>query len=288
MGGDRLSGKKKYTNGKISKFFFPGEQPSGWVLGCTDDYRKKSSAGTKRTWCNSEYREKQKAIRTSSEFKERSRNIARKSWMKDNTDRRIKISSALKTFYSTEEGKEVASKRQKKTWQNQEYREKQTKLLIECHKDMYREHPEYREKLSTASKKNWEANHEQRLMQQYVTKSRNNSWNTSSLEENFFEILKSIYPESDIFRQYKDPRYPFYCDFYVKSEDWFIEIQGSWVHGKHPYDANDPEDIATLEQMKIKAETSDFYKSAIKVWTITDPLKMKTAKENNLKISYIY
>lgn len=32
---DNLSGKKKYNNGVIAKYFYPGEQPDGWVLGST-------------------------------------------------------------------------------------------------------------------------------------------------------------------------------------------------------------------------------------------------------------
>ena len=60
MGKDNLSGKKKYTNGNISKFFYPGQEPNGWYLGCTDAYREKQSKATVENWKKDAYRDKQK------------------------------------------------------------------------------------------------------------------------------------------------------------------------------------------------------------------------------------
>ena len=58
-----------------------------------------------------------------------------------------------------------------------------------------------------------------------------------------------------------------------------------WTHGKHPFNKND---IELLETWKKKAEKSNFYKKAIYTWTISDPLKRKTAKDNNLKYLEIF
>lgn len=61
----------------------------------------------------------------------------------------------------------------------------------------------------------------------YETKRRNNSFNTSSDEEVYYNYLLQHFEETDILRQYRDERYPFNCDFYIKSLDLFIEIQAN-------------------------------------------------------------
>ena len=97
------------------------------------------------------------------------------------------------------------------------------------------------------------------------------------------------YDKDDIIRQYFDKdRYPYKCDFYIKSEDKFIEVHGNWTHGKHPFDENNKEDIKILELWKEKAKTSDFYKNAIYQWTDLDVRKKKTAENNNLNFEAIY
>ena len=60
----------------------------------------------------------------------------------------------------------------------------------------------------------------------------------------------------------------------------FIELQGTWLHGLHPYNCNSIEDIDKLN--KWKSKNKKFYNIAIKVWTILDPKKRETAKKNNL------
>ena len=111
------------------------------------------------------------------------------------------------------------------------------------------------------------------------TKRKNNTFNTSKPEENLYKEIKSIYPS--VIRQYnKDKRYPFNCDFYIPELDMFIELQGTWLHGLHPYNCNLIEDINKLN--KWKSKNTKFYDIAIKVWTISDPKKRETAKKNNL------
>ena len=67
----------------------------------------------------------------------------------------------------------------------------------------------------------------------------NHSFRTSKPEEQLYEALKFIYGQNNVIRQYSDTRYPFRCDFYIKSEDLFIELNRFWSHGGRLYDPND-------------------------------------------------
>lgn len=75
----------------------------------------------------------------------------------------------------------------------------------------------------------------------YYSRKKNGTLNTSKLEEELYLYIKDRFPS--VKRQYKDEkRYPFYCDFYIPELDYFIELNGIWTHGKHPYDFNSVED----------------------------------------------
>ena len=127
------------------------------------------------------------------------------------------------------------------------------------------------------------------LEKQYQTKKKNNSFNISNPENIFKEYLINKYGEENVISQYRDEnRYPFNCDFYIKSEDLFIELNLTWTHGGHPFNKDNEEDILLLEYWKQKAETSDYYKNAIYTWTILDVKKQKIAKENKLNYLCIY
>ena len=113
------------------------------------------------------------------------------------------------------------------------------------------------------------------------TKRKNHSFTTSKPEENLYQEIKSIYPS--VIRQYKESRYPYNCDFYIPDLDMFIELQGSWTHGKHPYNEKSNQDQLILNKWKSRLlDNHGFYLTAIKVWTISDPKKRETAKKNNL------
>ena len=118
------------------------------------------------------------------------------------------------------------------------------------------------------------------LEKAYSTKKKNNSFNKSSFEENTYELLLTKFNKNDIKRQYKSKLYPFACDFYIKSLDLYIECNGIWTHGKETFDKNNLEHQSILNLWKSK--NTKFYRNAIYVWTILDPLKVKTAKENKL------
>ena len=116
----------------------------------------------------------------------------------------------------------------------------------------------------------------------------NNTYCTSKPEEKLNQYLIDKYDKENVIRQYKEDRYPFYCDFYIKSEDLFIEVNIHWTHGKMIFDEKNEKCNLQLEEWQNKAKTSKYYKQAIINWTKRDVLKLNTAKENNLNYITIY
>lgn len=116
------------------------------------------------------------------------------------------------------------------------------------------------------------------------TKRKNHTFNTSSIEKAFEKYLNENNIEYK--SQYRSEKYPFCCDFYIVKHDLYIEIQGMWTHGGHPYNIKNQEDIEKLNGWKLK--NNDFYNSAIKTWTFYDPKKRKAAKENNLRYLEVF
>lgn len=126
--------------------------------------------------------------------------------------------------------------------------------------------------------------------ERYYKSLNSNGWfQRSKPEENLYQELCDMYSSNDIVRGYIDnERYPFRCDFYIKSEDKFIELNRFWHHGPHPFDPNNEDDLRLLNEWKQKAETNNQYKAAIETWTIRDVKKIQIAKENNLNYQLIY
>lgn len=112
---------------------------------------------------------------------------------------------------------------------------------------------------------------------------KNKTWTTSKVEDQIYELLLKKFP--DTVRQYSSDEYPFNCDFYIPSMKLYIEYQGTWSHGRRAFDLNNADCINTLNKWKDRLKQlglSSRYADAIKVWTVRDPLKRKTAKDNNL------
>ena len=113
------------------------------------------------------------------------------------------------------------------------------------------------------------------------TKIKHKTFSTSKPEEELYLYIKEKFPS--VIRQYKDKeRYPFFCDFYIPELDLFLELNGTWTHGKHPFNINSKEDISILNTWKEKSKEHPFYLSAIETWTIRDVKKRNKAKEENL------
>ena len=104
----------------------------------------------------------------------------------------------------------------------------------------------------------------------------------SKAEDAIYEELCCIYGKDNIIRQYKSNVYPFHCDFYIQSEDLYIEYQGSWTHGNMPYIEEDTACVQQLQLWKEKAVNSEYYKDAIETWTYRDVIKRETAHKYNL------
>lgn len=107
-----------------------------------------------------------------------------------------------------------------------------------------------------------------------ATKRKNGVLNTSTVEKHVkgFDDFESQYN--------KDARYPYLCDFYDKDRDLFIEVNASWTHGGHWYDAEN--DVDTCEKWKVKSKKSEYYANALEVFTKRDVEKRECARVNNL------
>ena len=106
----------------------------------------------------------------------------------------------------------------------------------------------------------------------------------SKIEQDTYRYLCSRFSIYDIrFNEIIDDRYPFHVDFYISSIDVFIEINAHHSHGTHRF-GTDPSDKQLLEELKKKVEKcpKSQAKNIIRVWTQSDPLKIKTAQDNNL------
>ena len=114
----------------------------------------------------------------------------------------------------------------------------------------------------------------------YQTRRKNHTFKSSQPEDDVYELIKTKY--CDVIRQYKSPKYPWMCDFYIPQIDTYVEYNGCWTHNGHPFDATSNEDQATLEIWRAKAQESQFFKNAINTWTQSDVAKRNFAKENDL------
>lgn len=98
-----------------------------------------------------------------------------------------------------------------------------------------------------------------------------------------YHFLCIKFGELDVVRQYKCSRYPFHCDFYIKSLDLFIELNATWLHGGHWFDETDISDLTVLSNWSDKVLLGHmFYSVAIDVWTVRDVKKRRTALANGL------
>ena len=113
------------------------------------------------------------------------------------------------------------------------------------------------------------------------TKIHNGTYGKSSTEDVLYLKLVELFGADCVIRQYKDSRYPFCCDFYVKPLDLFIELNAFWSHGGHWYDSTSVSDLQKLNCWLSKNNV--FYKCNARVWSKVDVKKRRTAAQNNLR-----
>lgn len=256
-------GLRWYNNGNIQKMFKPDEQPDGWTEGGIPWEKTKielaiEKRGFRSPMCTE--KGKQNYFRAINE-KYGTDNIAKVPKVKEKT----KQTNLEK--YGTEY-----------IMQNPDFKEKSKNTCQQKYDSDY----------WWSSKKFRALYQEDNIVKSLITKKQNHTFNTSKPEENYYEYLKTIYDEADIIRQYKDKRYPFCCDFYIKSKDLFIELNLHWTHGYHPFDKSNPEDLEKLAVWQEKAKTSKFYENAIITWTNRDIKKRNFAYNNGLNYIEIF
>lgn len=108
----------------------------------------------------------------------------------------------------------------------------------------------------------------------------------SKTELETYKFLLTLFDSNDIYPQYFSDLYPYHCDFYIKSLNLYIELNGHWTHGKHPFDINNENDKKTIELWKSKK--SKYYEIAINVWTHMDVAKRNVAHKNGINYLEIF
>lgn len=116
------------------------------------------------------------------------------------------------------------------------------------------------------------------------TKKERHTFNSSKLEKQFIEWLTTNNINFDY--QHHDDKYPFNCDFYFPDKNIYLEVQGYWGHGPHPFNPRSKRDKDTLE--KWKSSDKKAYECAIKTWTVKDPHKRQVAKKNGINLVEVF
>lgn len=154
-----------------------------------------------------------------------------------------------------------------------------------------------KEKISNTCKEkygsDWFTQTNEFFIKAYNSKKKRDTFGKSKIEKTIFEKLKELYSNTDY--QHRDELYPYMCDYYIPKYKLYIELQGNWTHGKHAYNSNDIKDVEIVNKWKFKSEEinalghkKNYYIGAINTWTISDPLKRQTAKDNGLNYLEIF
>lgn len=133
----------------------------------------------------------------------------------------------------------------------------------------------------------WEATKQK----EYATKKLRGTFNSSNPEKELISKLIEIFGEDDVIHPYRDSRYPYNCDAYIKSIDLFVEFNGTIEHNRRPFNPDDASHIKEVEEFTARAERlggNNRYWNIIKWWTVIDPMKLETLRKNNLNFVIIY
>ena len=139
--------------------------------------------------------------------------------------------------------------------------------------------PEHRQE---QSRRMSDPSHQRRILS---TKRENGTLSTSSSEDALYGLLVEYANQHDmtVVRQYRDEkRYPFAVDFYIPERDLFIELNGSWSHGGHWYEADREMDQRTVQTWLKKGKKSKYYRVALETWIKRDVRKREAARKAQL------
>ncbi len=187
-----------------------------------------------------------------------------------------KLSAAQKGKHRSKE----AIEKQKETMKDRPYRHTEDAKQRIGEASSAREHPshpmpdEAREKISRA--------HLTPEVQEktYRTKKENGTMNGSKMDDHIFARLREHFP--DAVQHHKDPlRYPFACDFYLPTEDIFIEYDGTWTHGPGFFDEKKVAHRQLLEEWRSHGD-SRYFQNAIDAWTVRDVAKRQAAETSGI------
>lgn len=106
----------------------------------------------------------------------------------------------------------------------------------------------------------------------------------SEAKEIVFTKLVEKFGRKNVMYQYGihpyDKRYPFHCDFYIKSLDLFIELNCHYSHHTHWFDENNHDDTLRRKNMLDSGKRRSI--NAVKIWCEKDLEKRDFAKKNKL------
>lgn len=251
---------KDKVNTKVKTQELDAYLQAGWTIGNwnQEELNKKSGAGVKKFY---------KQLESSGLLEEYK------------LKRDEKISKTLRDFWENVDEEYIVEREKKKELSRQKWSDADRKL--------------YSQRMSESAKNNRktisDAEYKRRAKIANETRKLHGTTNTSISEDKSYKILIDVFGKDDVIRQYHDDkRYPFACDFYIKSLDLFIECNYSWTHGKHRFNPEDDEDIKTLCKWKEKASTSKYVSNAIHTWTVRDLNKYNTAKINKINYKIFY
>ena len=241
---------------------------NGWVIGWDEDFKKAISNGLRVLY------DKMKAEGTWEDYK-----------ASIYTDERAKkLSDSGKVFWKEKATEEYILSREEKKKATRDNWTDEEKLLY--HNKMSKS-----AKLERAnkSKEDWDKINKKI----FESKRKNGTFNTSKPEEYSYNLLVDLFGESDIIREYNESRYPFNCDFYIKSKDLFIECNYHYTHGGHRFNPNNNDDIKLLEDIRskqcyLKNGNKNSYFVYEEVWTNRDLKKFEYAENNNLNYIAAY
>lgn len=148
-------------------------------------------------------------------------------------------------------------------------------------------------KLKEAQAKRTSADIQKSKLKEHNTRIKNGSYkkHMTKAEKIVQEKLLTKFSAEDIIYLYFDSlRYPFECDFYIKSLDLFIEVNIYPSHGGKMFNPNNSADIEKLNmwKQKVAVENKLQYANWIYTWTDLDIRKANYAKNNNLNYISLY
>lgn len=241
---------------------------NGWVIGWGDSFKESISKGLYKTYQD---------LKDKGLWEEYKSKVYTK-------ERNEKISISGKLFWDTEATEEyILNREEKKKESRDNWTEEERKFYINKMSESAKK------ERANKTKEEWDALNSKA----FQTKKKNHTFNTSKPAEESYKLLLDKFNEEDIIREYSESRYPFRCDFYVKSLDLFIECNYHYTHGPHKFNPSNKEDLILLENIRskqgyLKNGNKNSYFVYEEVWTVKDINKYEYALKNNLNYIAVY